>query len=140
MLSYWITRMVAYAFACLTIPTVWYFYPKALLPIINFNGWWVNKLVLYLMAHLPPEFSRALKGYLYLTEKMESIIQWILRWHVAPDVRVHVEVLAKAFLTLGGWLMLGQLTFVIFVLIRIVRWSYKRSTDRIIIEKVRPYE
>lgn len=126
MLQYYVARVLSYLVARMAIPTIWWFWPKSLLPIIEFNGWWMRMGLDYLVASAPKQVGTIARFILVFTDKVGTLIQWTLRWYVSPDVKDHVEVLAKAFFTPGGWLMVAQLTFVIFLVTRLTQVIRRR--------------
>jgi hypothetical protein len=126
MLRFYIAKVLAYLAARMVLPAVWWFSPKSLTRWIDFNGWWVKALLDYAIASASPPWSTIAREFLWVTDKVGSFIQFTLRWRVGPAVRDHVEVLAKAFFTPGGWLMVAQLTFGIFLMIRMFQFIRKR--------------
>lgn len=126
MLHFYFARVLAYFAARMVIPAIWWFKPRTLLPLVDFNGWWVKWLLNSLVAAAPQPWNTIAQHFLYVTGKVGDFIQLTLRWYVSVEVRDHVEVLAKAFFTPGGWLMIAQLTLIIFVMIRVWRRMRKR--------------
>ncbi len=126
MLQFYLARVAAYTIARLIIPTVWWFSPNSLKPLIEFNGWWVRVGMDYLIASAPAQVGKIVSYILVFTDKVGALIQWTLRWYVAPEMKDRVEVLAKAFFTPGGWVMVAQLTFIVFVMIRVARFALWR--------------
>ena len=130
MLQFYIARVAAYFVARMVIPAVWWFWPTSFLPLINFNGWWVRRALDSLIAAAPKPWGTIAREFLWLVDKAGDLIQWVVHWRTAPEVKDHVEVLLKAFFTPGGWLMVLQITLVIFVMIRVRQWMRRRRTSR----------
>jgi hypothetical protein len=128
MLQFYVARVFSYLVARMILSAVWLFQPKLLTRWIEFNGWWVRKAMDYGIAEAQEPWKKIIRSVLWATDKVGDSIQLFLRWRVSADVRDHVEVLAKAFFTPGGWLMLGELTFVIFTVTRV--WQTLRRRRR----------
>lgn len=120
-LQFYLTRLAAYLLARLILPLIWWYKPRWLLPWIDGNGWWMGHMLDYAVARAPRGVSEVAGAILWFSAKVGDLVQWYVRWRVDESVRDHVEVLAKAFFTPGGWMMLAQLTGIIFVLIRLRR-------------------
>lgn len=128
MLKFYIARVLAYLAARMAIPTIWYFKPRLFLPWIEFNGYWMGRALEYLVGAVSPQWSSPIRSFLWLIGRVEKLILFLVQWRTDKAMRDHVEVLAKAFFTPGGWLLVAQLTFVIFVMIRV--WQYLRKRRR----------
>lgn len=130
MIQFYVARVLAYLAARMVIPAVWWYSPKTFIPLIEFNGGLVERVLRYLTDAAPKPLGDIAREVLWLADKAATAIQWVVRWRTTPEVRDHVEVLAKAFFTPGGWLMVAQVTFIIFVMIRIWRNLRERSALR----------
>ena len=130
MLRFYIPRVLAYVEARLIILAVWWFSPQSLLPVIDWNGSMTRGALDYLVAVVAPPWDDYVREFLYITDKVGDLIQLWVHWYVSAEIRDHVEVLARAFFTPGGWLILVQLTLIIFVMIRVRRAMFERYALR----------
>ncbi len=130
MLRFYLTRAFAFFVAWTIIPTMWWFSPRSLLPVIEWNGNVVRQAISYLVETVPAPRNDVLRNLLTIIDKVGEVVQWGVYWYVPSEDREHVEVLAKAFFTPGGWLMITELILFISVMIWVRRGIHKRQKLR----------
>lgn len=111
-------------------------WPKSLLPWIKFNGWWMDRALNYAISEAPQSLGRLAREALWLIGKAQDFIQWFVRMRTAAWARDHVEVLATAILTPGGWLMLGQFSGLIVLAVFLIRLMRERRKNKIKVPQV----
>lgn len=128
-LRFYFTRVVAHLVTLLTVPTVWWYYPKALLFVIKTNtaamGWIIHRGV----DQIPnPKLRYYISSVLQAGDWLASKLGTALLL-VPTEYRDRVEVLARVRYEPGGMLLVAQvLAVVFFILWRLQRLERKEQS------------
>ncbi|OGC87001.1 hypothetical protein A3D70_02065 [Candidatus Adlerbacteria bacterium RIFCSPHIGHO2_02_FULL_54_18] len=114
------TRVAAHFAALMVMPLLWWYWSKSLLWVIRWNTWAIGWLIQKGVLLIPdPDARHYATRVLELSDMLGRAIRAGLTL-VPIEYRDQVEVLARVRYEPGGWLMVGQLSLILFFVWRLL--------------------